>query len=60
MSFSAEALTENFATLLGAIRKARPSGAKGIYIKKLVVSSTMGPGIKVDIDTALGMDAVEK
>jgi large subunit ribosomal protein L1 len=60
MSFSAEALTENFATLLGAIRKARPSGAKGIYIKKLVVSSTMGPGIKVDVDTALGMDAAEK
>ncbi len=60
MSFPADALFENFAALLGAIRKARPSGAKGIYIKKLVISSTMGPGIKVDVNTALGMDAVEK
>ncbi|MEA4811765.1 MAG: 50S ribosomal protein L1 [Anaerolineaceae bacterium] len=60
ISFSVEALTENFAMLMSAIRKARPSGAKGTYIKKLVLSSTMGPGIKLDVNAALAMDAAEK
>jgi large subunit ribosomal protein L1 len=47
-SFSAQALHENFVALMDAINKARPSGAKGVYIKRLVVAATMGPGIKVD------------
>jgi large subunit ribosomal protein L1 len=47
-SFTADQLFENFAALLEAIKKARPSGAKGIYIKKISVAATMGPGIKVD------------
>ena len=47
-SFGAEKLGENFATLLGAIVKAKPAAAKGQYIKSCTVASTMGPGIKVN------------
>lgn len=47
-SFGTEKLVENFNTLLGAIIKAKPSAAKGTYIKSCVVASTMGPGIKVN------------
>jgi large subunit ribosomal protein L1 len=47
-SFTADKLFENFAALLEAIKKARPSGAKGIYIRKISVAATMGPGLKVD------------
>ncbi len=47
-SFSEQQLFENFAALIDAIKKARPSGAKGIYIKKISVAATMGPGVKVD------------
>lgn len=48
VSFSEEQLTENFATALNALLKARPSGAKGRYLKSITLSATMGPGIKVD------------
>ena len=47
-SFGAEKLAENFATLLGAVIKAKPAAAKGQYIKSCTVASTMGPGIKVN------------
>ncbi|MBO5338386.1 MAG: 50S ribosomal protein L1 [Clostridia bacterium] len=47
-SFGMEKLGENFATLLGAIIKAKPAAAKGQYIKSCTVASTMGPGIKVN------------
>ena len=47
-SFGNEKLGENFATLLGAIIKAKPAAAKGQYIKSCTVASTMGPGIKVN------------
>ena len=47
-SFGSEKLEENFATLLGAIIKAKPAAAKGQYIKSCTVASTMGPGIKVN------------
>jgi large subunit ribosomal protein L1 len=47
-SFPAADLRANFDALLDAIVKAKPSGAKGKYLKKVAVSSTMGPGIKVD------------
>ena len=46
-SFGAEKLTENFTTLMDAIVKAKPSAAKGAYLKSCTVSSTMGPGVKV-------------
>ncbi|MCL1832475.1 MAG: 50S ribosomal protein L1, partial [Oscillospiraceae bacterium] len=47
-SFGAEKLEQNFDTLMGAIVKARPSAAKGQYIKSCTVVSTMGPGVKVN------------
>ena len=48
VSFGKDKLVENFDTLLGAIVKARPSAAKGQYIKSCVVASTMGPGVRVN------------
>ncbi|HIU48156.1 MAG TPA: 50S ribosomal protein L1 [Candidatus Avimonoglobus intestinipullorum] len=48
VSFGAEKLTENFNALMGAVIKAKPSAAKGQYLRSVVVSSTMGPGIKVN------------
>ncbi len=48
VSFGAEKLTDNARTVLSALIKARPSSSKGQYIKGISVSSTMGPGIKVD------------
>ena len=47
-SFTAEQLTENFRTLMDAIVKAKPQAAKGTYIRSCVISSTMGPGIKMN------------
>lgn len=47
-SFSADKLFENFTALMEAIKKARPTGAKGTYIKKISIAATMGPGVKVD------------
>ncbi len=59
VSFSAEALTDNLAALMEAIKKARPAAAKGSYIRRITLSSTMGPGVKVDTTAALSMEAVE-
>jgi len=47
-SFEVDALKENLNTLLEAINKAKPSSAKGIYLKKIAISSTMGPGLVLD------------
>lgn len=47
-SFSEQQLTENLRTLMDAIIKAKPSAAKGTYVKSAVISSTMGPGIKLN------------
>ncbi|HOJ80828.1 MAG TPA: 50S ribosomal protein L1 [Clostridiales bacterium] len=47
-SFDLDKLTDNFRTLLGAIIKAKPAAAKGQYLRSVVVTSTMGPGIKVN------------
>jgi large subunit ribosomal protein L1 len=47
-SFDVKALEENVTALIDAIKKAKPSSAKGVYIKKISVSSTMGPGLSVD------------
>lgn len=51
-SFPAEDLRANFDAFLDAIIRAKPSGAKGKYLEKIALSSTMGPGVKVDIATA--------
>ena len=48
VSFGVEKLQQNFDTLLGAIVKAKPSAAKGQYVKSCVVATTMGPGIKIN------------
>jgi large subunit ribosomal protein L1 len=48
-SFSAEALKQNLVALIDALNKSRPSGAKGVYLRKIAVSSTMGPGVRVDV-----------
>ncbi len=52
-SFSELDLAENICSLVDAVNKAKPSGAKGTYIKKISVSSTMGPGIKLDVGPLL-------
>ena len=53
-SFSEGDLKENFNAFLDAIVKAKPSGAKGKYVQKVAVSSTMGPGVKVDTTEIAG------
>ena len=58
-SFETEKLVENFAALMEAIKKARPSGAKGFYIRRITMASTMGPGIKVEPNAAQSMQATE-
>ena len=57
VSFTPEQLAENLAVLLDAINRARPSAAKGQYIKNLTVASTMGPGIRVDVPAVLAQAA---
>jgi large subunit ribosomal protein L1 len=56
-SFSEEQLLENLATLVEAIVKAKPTGAKGQYIKSLTVTTTMGPAVPVDVNAAQAMTA---
>jgi large subunit ribosomal protein L1 len=53
-SFSEDALVENVKAFVGAINRAKPSGAKGTYLKKVSLSSTMGPGVKLDVSNLLG------
>jgi len=53
-SFEVDALAENLEALIGAINKAKPTSTKGIYLKKVSVSSTMGVGIRVDQGTFAG------
>jgi large subunit ribosomal protein L1 len=48
ISFEAPRLMENVKALIGALNKAKPASAKGVYLKKISLSSTMGPGIKLD------------
>jgi large subunit ribosomal protein L1 len=47
-SFEAEALKENFMSLIAALNKAKPASAKGAFLKKITISTTMGPGIRLD------------
>lgn len=55
-SFDEKKLYENLSALMEAIKKAKPSGAKGNYIKRITVTTTMGPGIKVDSLQAQSME----
>jgi large subunit ribosomal protein L1 len=49
VSFTEEALAQNVQAFLDAVQKAKPTGAKGTYVQRMALSSTMGPGVKVDI-----------
>ena len=53
-SFSQEALVENVNAFMGAIIKAKPTGAKGTYMKKVTLTSTMGPGVRIDTSNLSG------
>ena len=53
-SFSAEAIEQNVLAFVDAVQKARPTGAKGTYMQKISLTSTMGPGVSLDIANATG------
>ena len=57
-SFDAAKLVENVRAFVGAVVKAKPAGAKGTYVKKVSISSTMGPGVSIDVDDAVSEKAV--
>jgi len=52
-SFPEDALVENIRAFADAVMKAKPAGAKGTYLKKLSLTSTMGPGVQVDTQSVL-------
>src|SRR4030042_183649 len=56
-SFEARMLLDNLTALMEAVVKARPSGAKGQYIKSAYITTTMGPGIKLDLSSAMALSA---
>ena len=53
-SFEDDKIKENVMALVAALLRAKPSGAKGTYFQRIAVSSTMGPGVKVDTQSVLG------
>lgn len=53
-SFSEDKLAENVRAFVDAVQKAKPAGAKGTYMKKVSLSSTMGPGVSIDVQSATG------
>ncbi len=57
LSFADNAISENVRSFIDAVNKAKPAGVKGNYIKKISISSTMGPGIKLDLADVLGAAA---
>ena len=57
VSFTADQLMANFSTLMDAVRRDKPASAKGIYVKKLVITPTMGPAIHVEPNEALALQA---
>ena len=58
-SFTKQQLYDNLAALMEAVKKARPASVKGIYIKRVTLTTTMGPGIKIDPNQAQTMTMVE-
>jgi large subunit ribosomal protein L1 len=54
LSFDEGKLAENIRAFVGAVAKAKPSGSKGTYMKAINLSSTMGPGVSVAVDGAVG------
>ncbi len=59
VSFGPEQIRDNFAALMQAVKAAKPGGAKGIYIKSVTLTSTMGPGVPVDVAGAQNMGGGE-
>ena len=53
-SFDEGKLAENVRAFVDAVQKAKPAGAKGAYMKKVSISSTMGPGVSINVDSATG------
>jgi large subunit ribosomal protein L1 len=45
---------QNIRAFIDTVNKAKPSGAKGTFVKKIALSSTMGPGVRIDVSSALG------
>lgn len=58
-SFSEKQLYENMAALMEAVKRARPAAAKGAYIRRVTLATTMGPGIKVDANQSQAMELAE-
>ncbi|GAB0117540.1 50S ribosomal protein L1 [Acidisoma sp. 7E03] len=58
-SFDAEKLVENIRALTDAVQKAKPSGAKGTYLQKAALSSSQGPGVRIDVSTLAAAAAAE-
>jgi large subunit ribosomal protein L1 len=56
-SFEAAAIVDNLAALVDAVNRAKPTGAKGQYLRSLTIASTMGPGIRVDVPAILAAAA---
>jgi large subunit ribosomal protein L1 len=56
-TFTHEQLMQNFGALMDALKKAKPSAAKGVYIKKISLAATMGPGVRVDPNAAQSMES---
>ena len=56
ISFGAEKLLDNLSALMGAIRRSKPAAAKGNYVQRITIASTMGPGVKVDINQAQSLE----
>ena len=54
VSFTAEKLAENIKAFADSVAKAKPAGAKGTYVQRVAISSTMGPGVKIEPNTVLG------
>jgi large subunit ribosomal protein L1 len=55
-SFTEAALNQNIRAFIDAVNKAKPSGAKGTFVKKVAVSSTMGPGVRIDVNATLNAE----
>jgi len=55
VSFTPEQIRENFGALMDAVKTAKPSGSKGVYVRSVTLTSTMGPGIPVDVSAAQSM-----
>ncbi|HZQ08459.1 MAG TPA: 50S ribosomal protein L1 [Anaerolineae bacterium] len=56
--FTEQQLMDNFSALMDALQRAKPSGAKGVYLKKITLAATMGPGVHVDVNAAQNLRPV--